>query len=115
MNPRVKDVRPMQDYILRLTFDDGTVRDFDVKPYLNKGIFRALRESSVFNSVRPYLGSIQWQNGADLCPDMLYEESMPAATDPKPMQQVAEKTIPYPIRKKSGQSEKLSENSKPQP
>ncbi len=31
---------------------------------------------SLFNSVRPFLGSIQWKNGQDLCPDTLYLESI---------------------------------------
>ena len=38
---------------------------FDVTPYLDKGIFQELRDMRLFNSVRPFLGSIQWQNGQD--------------------------------------------------
>jgi len=52
------------------------VKVFDVKPYLDKGIFKELRELSIFNSVKPYLGSIQWQNGQDFCPDTLYLDSV---------------------------------------
>ena len=72
MNPRVKDVKPNPDHTLTLTFTNGEVKIFDVKPYLDKGIFQELRDMSVFNSVRPFLGSIQWQNGQDFCPDTLY-------------------------------------------
>jgi hypothetical protein len=75
MNPRVTDVKPSQDYTLVLTFSNGEVRLFDVKPYLDKGIFRELRELRAFNSVRPFLGSVQWQGGQDLCPDTLYQQS----------------------------------------
>ena len=32
---------------------------------------------SIFNSVKPFLGSVQWQNGQDFCPDTLYLESVP--------------------------------------
>jgi len=74
MNPRVKDVDPNPDYTLTLTFQNGEVKIFDVKPYLHKGIFRELQDRSIFNSVRPFLGSIQWKNGQDLCPDTLYME-----------------------------------------
>lgn len=77
MNPRVVAVRPSPDYTLVLTFANGEVRTFDVKPYLNIGIFRELRDLRYFNSVRPFLGSIQWQNGQDLCPDTLYLDSIP--------------------------------------
>lgn len=77
MNPRVKGVKPNPDYTLTLTFTNGEVRRFDVKPYLGIGIFRELRDLSTFNSVRPFLGSVQWVNGQDFCPDTLYEESVP--------------------------------------
>jgi hypothetical protein len=75
MNPRVREVKPDLDYTLTLTFTNGEVRVFDVKPYLDKGVFRELKETSLFNSVRPFLGSVQWQNGQDFCPDMLYLDS----------------------------------------
>jgi len=77
MNPRVKAVKPNADYTIILIFTNGEVKSFDVKPYLNIGIFKELKEPSLFNSVKPFLGSIQWQNGQDLCPDTLYWESVP--------------------------------------
>ena len=77
MNPRVATVHPNPDYTITLTFANGEVRRFDVKPYLNKGIFRELRDIQVFNTVKPMLGSIQWRSGQDLCPDTLYMDSEP--------------------------------------
>ena len=78
MNPRVITVRPETDFTLTLTFSNGEVKVFDVKPYLNIGIFRELQDKRLFNSVRPVLGSIQWQNGQDFCPDTLYLGGVPA-------------------------------------
>ena len=72
MNPRVKEVRPHKDYTLSLIFDNGEEGVFDVSPYLGKGLFSQLKDRRVFNSVRPFLGSVQWENGLDLCPDTLY-------------------------------------------
>ena len=80
MNPRVKKVRPGKDFTLILVFDNGEQRIFDVKPYLDKGVFRELKNPQFFNSVRPFLGSIKWKNGQDLCPDMLYLDSIPVQT-----------------------------------
>lgn len=76
MNPRVKEVKPNSDYKLTLVFANGEVKLFDVKPYLDKGIFQELRDGTLFNSVKPFLGSVQWQNGQDFCPDTLYLESL---------------------------------------
>jgi len=41
------------------------------------GIFRQLQDKAQFNSVRPFLGRVQWQGGQDFCPDTLYLESVP--------------------------------------
>jgi hypothetical protein len=70
-------VKPNRDYTITLVFTNGEVRRFDVKPYLNIGIFQELKNMSVFNSVKPFLGSVQWEHGQDFCPDTLYMDSIP--------------------------------------
>lgn len=72
MNPRVKEVYPNQDYSIKIVFDNGEEKSFDVTPYLDKGIFCELKDKSLFKTVRPVLGSVQWKNGQDFCPDTLY-------------------------------------------
>ena len=74
MNPRVVNVKPGHDYTLLIIFNNGEEKSFDVKPYLEIGLFKELKDACVFNSVKPFLGSIQWANGLDLCPDTLYLE-----------------------------------------
>ena len=51
MYPAVKEVKPGIDYKLMLTFDNGQKRKFDMKPYLDIGIFRELKDISKFNTV----------------------------------------------------------------
>jgi hypothetical protein len=72
MNPRVKEVIPNNDYTINIIFNNGEEKNFDVKPYLNKGIFKELKELNLFKSVKPFMGSIQWKHGQDFCPDTLY-------------------------------------------
>ena len=81
MNPRIVAVSPTQDYTIELTFDNGERKFFDVKPYLDKGIFQKLRDFKEFNSVKACLGSIQWQGGQDFCPDTLYLDSIAQQVD----------------------------------
>ncbi len=81
MNPRVRAVKPNRDYTITLLFTNGHVRRFDVKPYLDKGIFQELKDWNLFNSVSPFLGSVQWKHGQDLCPDTLYEDSVPVTDE----------------------------------
>jgi len=77
MNPRVKMVKPNPDYTITLVFTNGEVKRFDVKHYLNIRKFRELKSMSIFNSVKPFLGSVQWEHGQDFCPDTLYMDSIP--------------------------------------
>ena len=76
MNPRVKFVQPNKDFTLNLTFDNNERKTFDVKPYLEYGVFKELKDLSLFYSVKPFLGTVQWQNEQDFCPDTLYLESV---------------------------------------
>lgn len=75
MNPRVKNVEANQDSTLKLTFDNNEVKSFDVKPYLEYGVFKELKDLSLFLTVKPFWGTVQWLNEQDFCPDTLYLES----------------------------------------
>jgi len=58
MNPRVKTVKPSSDYTLLITFKNNEKRIFDVKPYLEKGVFPDLSidfEKDLFNTFRTYV------------------------------------------------------------
>jgi hypothetical protein len=80
MNPRVVSVKPGKNYTLEISFTNGELKSYDVKPLLNTGLFKELKNPALFNSVRPVMGSIQWENGLDLCPDTLYLDSINTST-----------------------------------
>jgi len=73
-NPRVIAVRANEDHTLTLTFTSGEVRVFDVRPHLEFGVFRELRDVGYFRAVRAAGGTVRWPHGQDLCPDILCEE-----------------------------------------
>lgn len=54
----VKDVRTIENYKLLLTFDDDSVKLFDMKPFLEKGIFKELRDEALFKTARVSFDSI---------------------------------------------------------
>jgi hypothetical protein len=71
-------VLPLDDYRLRVTFDDHTVREIDVESLLIGPLFEAVRDPEVFRQVAVVDGAITWPNGADLDTNMLYY-GLPAA------------------------------------
>ncbi len=75
MNPYVKSVKPQEDYLLLLTFENGEKRVFDLKPYLEKPVFKRLKNVALFKTVQVVSGSVEWQGEIDLSYDTLYLES----------------------------------------
>ena len=71
----VNKVKPLNDYKLELTFENKEVRIFDVKPYLDTGLFKTLRDENFFRRVKISCDTIEWPNGIDLDPEVLYEKS----------------------------------------
>ena len=71
----VKSVRPLSEYQLLLTFENGEKKVFDMKPYLDKGIYKELKDENKFKTVRISFDSIEWCNKADIDPEFLYEKS----------------------------------------
>ena len=71
----VKDVKPLKNYCLLLTFENNEKRIFDLKPYLNIGKFQELKNEELFNTVKVCFDSIEWANQLDLDPELLYEKS----------------------------------------
>jgi len=71
----IKDVRPQANYLLLLTFENEEKRVFDMKPYLDIGIFQELKDIKIFNSVKTSFDTIEWVNEADFDPEILYSKS----------------------------------------
>lgn len=74
---QVKEVEPQDDYTLKLTFKDGARKLFDMKPYLDKGVFRELKDLAMFKTARVCFSSVSWANDADFDPEALYDLGSP--------------------------------------
>lgn len=72
MRPKAVEVEPLNNYILKIKFNNGEIKKFDVKPYMEHKAFKELKNISIFNTVKISGLSISWENGADICPDELY-------------------------------------------
>jgi len=69
------DVQPLAGYQLHLRFDDGVEGIVDIRKIIEfTGVFTPLKDPDYFAKVRinPDLGTIQWENEADLDPVVLY-------------------------------------------
>jgi Protein of unknown function (DUF2442) len=72
MNPRIKSVKPTEDYQLLLQFTDGKQGLYDCKHLLDFGVFKQLKNNHYFKKVTVIDGTVSWPNEQDICPDTLY-------------------------------------------
>ena len=71
----INSVQPLDNYKLLLTFNTNESKVFDMNEYLDHGLFTQLKSKELFDTVRISFDTIQWANGLDLCPEILYEKS----------------------------------------
>lgn len=76
---RVKTLEAMSGYWVRIQFSNDVRRAVDLEPYLRGPIFEPIRRDLVtFHSMKIEDGTIAWENGADIDPDVLYYGLKPA-------------------------------------
>ena len=68
---KVKQVNANNDYTLFVELSDGRTGIFDVKPYIEKGVFRQLQDKKYFKQVKPFFCGIAWPNEQDLSADTI--------------------------------------------
>jgi hypothetical protein len=77
---RVKVVQAMSDYVIYIEMENGRKGIFDMKPYLDHGVFRELRNLHYFNQVGILFGAVTWPNEQDIAPETLLAELLPIDT-----------------------------------
>ena len=81
LGPRVRarTVQPIRGFTVLITFENGVQREINLEPYLHGPIFEQIRNNpSMFSSMKIEGGTIAWDNGADIDPDVLYYNLRPA-------------------------------------
>ncbi|WP_181015478.1 DUF2442 domain-containing protein [Alkalispirochaeta sphaeroplastigenens] len=73
MYPSVKKVEPKSDYVLFVSFCNGEQGTLDMKPFLDFGVFKQLRDETAFKQVKVSFDTIEWNAGVDLDPEFVYD------------------------------------------
>jgi hypothetical protein len=62
----------LKDYVIDLTFDDGTRSAVDFSGWLRGEVFEPLKKKSFFKKFFLDGSTVAWPNGADIAPETLY-------------------------------------------
>lgn len=68
----VTTVEPMSDHRLKVEFNNGDVKVFDVTPYLDKGVFSRLRDVALFRQAYVAYDTVCWPGNLDIAPETLF-------------------------------------------
>ena len=74
-------VKENDDYCMELWFYTGDHRLFDVKPYLDRGVFTRLQDIHLFKRAFVAMDTVCWPCDLDIAPETLYDCSVPIIND----------------------------------
>lgn len=69
-------VEAQMPYRLMLEFENHERRVFDLSPYLEIGVFRQLKDTTLFSAAHIEGGTVAWPGDIDIAPETLYQESV---------------------------------------
>ena len=84
----VKLVKPLPEYRIYVELENGRKGVFDLKPYLDRGVLRELKDIHYFNQVNIVFGAVTWPNAQDIAPETLLAELQPVES-PELLEQYA--------------------------
>lgn len=73
----IVEAKWIKGYFVQITFSNLKRATVDLKRFLGRGIFKDLTNIEKFKrfKVDAELGTIVWPNGADIAPEVLYQEA----------------------------------------
>jgi len=80
----VKHLQPLSDYRLYVETVGGLKGIFDMKPFLDHGVFSELRDLGYFNRVGIVMGAVTWPHNQDIAPETLVAGLVSVGSDVTP-------------------------------
>jgi len=76
LQPKVVQVKPLENYNLLLLFDTKEQKVFDVSPYISGDWFGKLKSAEYFKTVQVSGNTVEWRGGQDIAPHELYDNGI---------------------------------------
>ncbi len=75
--PKPKKVEVVEKYKIKVLFDNGEEKIYDMKKNLKEKFYKNLINQDYFRTVKVSGITLEWKNGEDIDPDELYNNSIP--------------------------------------
>jgi hypothetical protein len=75
---KIENVEPLENYRIRLKYENGEIKLFNVLPYISGSWYEELYNNHYFKTVHltPDKKGIIWEHGQDIAPHELYDMSV---------------------------------------
>jgi hypothetical protein len=72
--PKIISVEALKDYKIKINYETGEIKLFNVLPYISGTWYKELNDHSYFKTVHIVLNGngIEWEHGQDIAPHELY-------------------------------------------
>lgn len=74
--PRIKSVKPLDDYFLEIIYITNEKKIYDMKKNLKLNCYKNLTDFTYFKLVKSVQTTLEWPNGEDIDPNELYNNSI---------------------------------------
>ena len=71
----VINVKPKDNFLLFLEFENGEKKEFDCKMLFDKKPFHILQDKKFFKQAKVAFGTVVWSDEIDISPETLYTDS----------------------------------------
>jgi len=69
---KVSNAEYLDNYRIKLTFNNGETKTVDLQNELDGSVYKPLRQLDYFKNFRLPYNTVEWDNGADYAPEYLY-------------------------------------------
>ncbi len=76
ISPRIKNVIPNENYQLKIEYENGETKTYDMLKQLEHEHYKNLRNIAYFMLAKNAEVTIEWPDGEDIDPNELYENSI---------------------------------------
>jgi len=75
--PKMLNVEPLDDYKIKIYYETGEIKLFNVLPYISGNWYEELNNNEYFKTIHLVSNGhgIEWENGQDTAPHELYDLS----------------------------------------
>jgi len=77
ITPKIKRAKILDEYKIELLYETGELKIYDMTELINTcEFYKNLKDKKEFEKITIVGLSVQWQNGEDIAPELLYNDSI---------------------------------------